>query len=74
MNENVTRYPLAWPTGWKRTAPHTRQHSRFAKRLSPRSCDSLARRTRTLAALPSQMARLTEAREHARVELTAGAS
>jgi len=29
MNEEQTRYPLAWPTGWKRTAAHQRQSPRF---------------------------------------------
>lgn len=32
MNEEATRWPLAWPTGWKRTPAHQRQRSRFAKR------------------------------------------
>lgn len=31
MNENVTRYPLAWPDGWKRTADAERRHSRFTR-------------------------------------------
>lgn len=32
MVENATRFPLAWPTGWKRTPAHARQRSRFARR------------------------------------------
>lgn len=31
MKENAQRYPLSWPTGWKRTVPHQRQRARFAK-------------------------------------------
>lgn len=27
--ENATRFPLSWPTGWKRTAPGARQRARF---------------------------------------------
>lgn len=33
MNENVTRHPLSWPDGWKRTAGHQRQHPRFTKKV-----------------------------------------
>lgn len=32
MNDDATRYPLSWPTGWKRTPAHARLRSRFAKR------------------------------------------
>lgn len=29
MADEATRYPLSWPTGWKRTAKHQRQRARF---------------------------------------------
>lgn len=29
MNDDATRYPLAWPTGWKRTPGYSRQRARF---------------------------------------------
>lgn len=29
VNEDATRYPLSWPTGWKRTPGHQRQRARF---------------------------------------------
>lgn len=32
MNENVTRWPLVWPDGWKRTPPHQRQAPRFSRK------------------------------------------
>lgn len=28
----MTRYPLAWPAGWKRTHPHFRVHAKFNKK------------------------------------------
>lgn len=31
MNENVTRWPLSWPDGWKRTPLHQRLAARFTK-------------------------------------------
>lgn len=31
MNEEATRYPLAWPVGWKRTPYHQRQAPRFQR-------------------------------------------
>lgn len=31
MDEHVTRWPLAWPTGWKRTPAHARKAPRFHK-------------------------------------------
>lgn len=31
MSDNVDRYPLSWPTGWKRTPPAARQRASFAK-------------------------------------------
>lgn len=30
----MTRYPLAWPAGWKRTAPSARTRARFNKRVA----------------------------------------
>jgi hypothetical protein len=35
-----TRHPLAWPIGWKRTAPEQRDYGRFAKRREPRQGSS----------------------------------
>ena len=29
MNESEQRYPLSWPSGWKRTASHQRQRANF---------------------------------------------
>lgn len=29
MNDDATRYPLSWPTGWKRTPSYQRQRARF---------------------------------------------
>lgn len=31
MAENITRYPLCWPTGWKRTKASERQRADFGK-------------------------------------------
>lgn len=31
MTEPISRYPLQWPTGWKRTEPGQRQPGRFGK-------------------------------------------
>jgi hypothetical protein len=31
MGETITRSPLAWPIGWKRTAPQARAVAKFAK-------------------------------------------
>jgi hypothetical protein len=28
---SAERYPLSWPTGWKRTVPAARQRATFAK-------------------------------------------
>lgn len=33
MNDDQTRYPLSWPTGWKRTAAHQRRPAMFSKRV-----------------------------------------
>jgi hypothetical protein len=30
----MTRYPLAWPAGWKRMAPSARTRARFNKRVA----------------------------------------
>lgn len=32
-HENATRFPLAWPTGWKRTPSHARRQAAFSKRV-----------------------------------------
>lgn len=32
MNEDATRYPLSWPTGWVRTASHQRKRAAFHQR------------------------------------------
>lgn len=29
----ITAYPLAWPTGWKRTHPSQREHAKFNKKV-----------------------------------------
>jgi hypothetical protein len=29
VNDDATRYPLSWPTGWKRTPSYQRQRARF---------------------------------------------
>lgn len=31
MNETATRYPLSWPTGWKRTLAHQRRRAEFSR-------------------------------------------
>lgn len=61
--QEVTRYPLQWPVGWKRTAPAARQRARFAtaryaadsnmygSRRSLTVADSLARLAHELALL-----------------------
>lgn len=37
MDEKISRYPLQWPVGWKRTAEHRRESGRFTtKRYSNR--------------------------------------
>lgn len=30
MSESVSRFPLEWPAGWKRTQSHMRQHAAFS--------------------------------------------
>jgi hypothetical protein len=37
MSEQVERYPLAWPLGWKRTAPGLRKRAMFGKVRTERS-------------------------------------
>ncbi len=32
MPDGVTRYPLSWPVGWKRTAPAARRAAQFSRR------------------------------------------
>jgi hypothetical protein len=34
MSEKISRYPLQWPVGWKRTPPETRAFGRFGKATS----------------------------------------
>ena len=36
MKEQAARFPLSWPTGWKRTLPVQRQRARFRSVSSPR--------------------------------------
>lgn len=33
MSDTVRRYPLSWPTGWKRTPAHERQRADFGKTI-----------------------------------------
>lgn len=40
MANTPTRYPLAWPAGWKRTQPGLRDIGRFARRREPRTGSS----------------------------------
>ena len=38
----MTKYPLAWPTGWKRTCSHQRDRARFNKKSSSGWKDKLS--------------------------------
>lgn len=51
MTEAATRFPLAWPTGWPRTAPDARKNSIFGKLWTlATAIDSLQRQLDALGA------------------------
>jgi len=47
VNETATRFPLSWPTGWKRTSPHLRQRAQFSRGGSSRFDTTANRMMRT---------------------------
>lgn len=59
MNETVERYPLAWPSGWRRTPASARRDASFRELVEgPRGTDgSITKRERAVG-MPTAVARL----------------
>lgn len=59
-NQDATRFPLAWPTGWPRTAAHNRKRAAFSKRVTTGSWhDGSPRTSKESLRISDGLARLT---------------
>lgn len=63
-HETATRYPLTWPTSWKRTPAVQRTRARFSRGVTNyhTRCDGSTYATRSSAALTVAQARSTDCR------------
>jgi hypothetical protein len=58
MNETVERYPLAWPSGWRRTPSAARRDGSFRESVDARGNDGAITKRERAVGMPTAVARL----------------